>query len=301
MIRYTTIRGNPLTLKTLRAAIKADVTNHPDPDVRKAVKGWLKKAKARTAQLIAAGAYIDKKKWDKLPAKQKVVLPEPISVEWGSVKHVFMEVQNEKCAYCERKLAAETSKGGKGEHHVEHFRPKSSVKSWSAPASINFVTGGPSVTGYYWLAFNLLNYCTACTTCNSGYKHDYFPISGARGIPGSPPGGQLNTTEQPFLLYPLGKVDDDPEDVIRFRGITAFPPDRDPLLPPKDRKNAHRNRRARVVIELFALNTREELLFGRAVKLRELDKSLAIKNDPKAEKNRKADANRDIKQLLDGS
>jgi hypothetical protein len=298
MIRYSTIRGKPLTLAALQAAIRADVTEHPDEAVRKVVAGWLKKAKARTVQLRSAGAYIDLEKWKKLSAAEKAVTPKPIAIEWAAVKYLFMELQNEKCAYCERKLAARGD-GGAAEHAVEHFRPKNPVREWPAPAGIDFPTGSEAAPGYFWLAFHLLNYCTACTKCNTGLKSNYFPIGGKRCPPLTTLGKKLHAVERPFLIYPLGTHDDDPEDVIRFRGIAAFPPQQDPLLPPPQRSDVHRNRRARVTIAFFDLNGRSELLWGRAEKLRELEKSLADLK-PEAGKKRTATAQDDIRRLTDG-
>ena len=124
--------------------------------------------------------------------------------------------------YCERKLAAR-GKGGAAEHDLEHFRTKNPVKSWPAPKEIDFETGGAYEAGYYWLAFNLLNYCTSCKKCNAGFKSNYFPVAGPRLEPPDGPSASAARSEQPFLIYPLGTIDDDPEEVIRFRGLAAFP------------------------------------------------------------------------------
>jgi hypothetical protein len=299
MIRYATLPGGAtITLKTLEAAIKADATGHADPEVRAAVRDWVKKAKARTAQLLAAGAYIDDKKWQRLSAAEKAAIARPIDLDWSSVKYLFMKIQNEKCAYCERRLASRGSKGGPAEHDLEHFRPKNSIKRWPASKVIDFPTGGPDV-GYYWLAFHLLNYCTACSTCNRGFKSNHFPVAGKRLRPPSVPSSRAAAAERPLLIYPLGLADDDPEELIRFRGTAAFPPDEDPLLDPEATRDLHRNRRARVTIEFFGLNDREELRRGRAEKLRELEKSLALINNGNAAE--KKAARDDLCRLKDGS
>jgi hypothetical protein len=299
MIRYAIFPDDktPVTLKSLCARVLADATNHADPKVRKGVTGWLKRAKVRTKQLLDAGAYIDLEKWKKLPAAQRAALPKPIDVDWSSVKHVFMLIQNEKCGYCERKVAARGD-GGAKEHDLEHFRPKNPVKAWPAPKSIDFPTGAADASGYYWLAFHLLNYCTACTKCNSGFKSNYFPVAGPRLQPPKVPTKTRNRRERPFLVYPLGALDDDPEDIVRFRGIAEFPPLDDPLLPPKARADEHRSRRSRVVIAFFGLNRRDELLWGRAERLRDLEKSLQlVKSKDPAES---AWAKDDIRRLKDG-
>lgn len=297
MIRYAFIRGNPITLAALRDAIRSDATSHINLNVRNNVAGWLKKARDRTAQLVAAKAYIDQVKWKRLSGAKRAATPKPIPVEWATVKYLFMEVQNDKCAYCERKLAA-PGEGGAAEHDLEHFRTKNAVKRWPAPNEIDFPTGDSADPGYYWLAFHLLNYCTACKKCNTGLKKNYFPVGGNRGKPHVNPGQGLLSTERPFLIYPLGTEDDDPEEVIRFRGITAFPAEKDPLAPPKNRTDIHLNRRGRVVIAFFDLNGRDELLWGRAEKLRELEKALGYIN--KGTVNEVKNAKDDIKRLTSG-
>ena len=298
MIRYATLPdGTAITLKSLREAVEADATNHADAEIRKAVKNWVAKAKNRTAQLLFAKAYMDLDKWRKLNAALKAAIPKPLPVEWSSVKYLFMQIQNDKCAYCERKLAA-IGDGGAAEHDLEHFRTKNPVKKWSAPPEIDFETGEALDKGYYWLAFHLLNYCTACKKCNTGFKSNYFPVAGTRLQPPDGPSVEGLRTEKPFLIYPLGTLDEDPEEVIRFRGLAACPPALDPSLSRAEQRDLHRNRRARVVIAFFDLNKRDELLWGRAEKLRELEKSLALINSGTPEQVMHAKA--DIVRLTDG-
>ena len=52
-------------------------------------------------------------------------------------------------------------------------------------------------------------------------KSNYFPIAGQRG-PQSDDTGAL-TVEEPFLIYPIGDGDDDPEQLIRFVGFVPIP------------------------------------------------------------------------------
>ncbi len=297
MIRYAEIRKQPLTLGTLQKFLSEDardVGGHVDPDIRNAVKGWLDKADKRTAQLVAAGAYTDvtadRKKWNTLSARNKHAVPEPVLIDWATVKYLFMEIQGDKCAYCERKMAA-GGDGGSGEHDLEHFRPKNPVKKWRAPQGLGIETGEKTDQGYYWLAFHLLNYCTSCLKCNRGLKHDHFPIAGTRYPPHNLPGQRSDKSEQPDLIYPLGTHDDDPEAVIRFRGVAAYPPEGDLFLPLEERTDARRNRRAKVTIAFFKLNSRDELIEGRAKKLRELEKSMELLNsvDPDVKAHAKQD------------
>jgi uncharacterized protein (TIGR02646 family) len=71
---------------------------------------------------------------------------------WGheSVKTALMQIQNDKCCYCERRRP-HTIEGD-----VEHFRPKSH---------------------YFWLAFDFSNLFFSCKTCNSIYKKAKFPLA----------------------------------------------------------------------------------------------------------------------------
>src|SRR5262245_18163470 len=77
---------------------------------------WLKKASDRTNQFRRNGRY------------------EESSSIWSEVKPKYMELQHQKCAFCERKL--ESIDLGAIEQDVEHFRPKASVKAWKAPKDI---------------------------------------------------------------------------------------------------------------------------------------------------------------------
>jgi hypothetical protein len=309
MIRYSLIRPaspapQPLTLANLHAAILHDAANHLDAEVKKSITGWLDKARDRTKQLIDLGDYLDREKWKKLPAADRAGITEPIAVDWADVKYLYREIQHNKCAYCERKLPVAAPQlnppnrrrtTGAGEHDVEHFRPKNAVKRW--PPGKGPALGAPH-GGYYWLAFDLLNYCTVCITCNRELKGSYFPIAGVRGAAHAPL-AQLNATEQPLLIYPLGSVDDDPEDVIRFIGINAFPPCKDPFLPPQKQNDVLRNQRATTTIEFYDLNGRVDLLQGRAERIRELEKAFALCNHgtPKEQ----ADAADDVVRLRDES
>ena len=107
-----------------------------------AVASWRSRAATRTARFIAAGGYDES------------------SSIWSEIKPVFMKLQNDKCAYCERQLASADS-GGAVEHDLEHFRPKSSVVVWPDGAGVSFATGTASPAGYFWLAYHLLNYSVA--------------------------------------------------------------------------------------------------------------------------------------------
>ncbi len=145
---------------------------------------------------------------------------------WGDIKQVYIDLQHEKCAYCETKLqgAALASKV----HEVEHFRPKSSVAAWpnrkkkhwkSFPATIP--TGDASTNGYYLLAYNPFNYAIACTRCNSTLKSNHFPIRGARNVALKDPADA--GAEDALLIYPLSDLDVDPLELLTFESVLAVP------------------------------------------------------------------------------
>ncbi len=169
--------------------------------------GWLARAAERTRDFEALGEYQES------------------SSIWSEIKPVFMELQHDKCAYCERQLESEAY--GRVEHDLEHFRPKKKAKPWKATAKLQLAGVhltpsllGSADPGYHLLAYNPLNYCTACKSCNSGLKSSNFPIEGVRQ-----PGGEVPAalgTEQPLLLNPVGDFDDDAETLIRFVGVSPM-------------------------------------------------------------------------------
>src|SRR5262249_31446914 len=180
---------------------------------------------------------------------------------WGEIKAVYMQIQHNKCAYCERVL--EGPPYGLIEHDVEHFRPKSGVEAWPNAAitadrqiDYDFSTGDEWDAGYYLLAYHPLNYTTACKSCNTPLKLNYFPIAGNRGPQAENPSDLA--AEQPFLLYPIGTFDDDPEEILTFEGV----------VPKPVKMSGHRRRRAVVTIDFFELDTREELIRGRSEVIR---------------------------------
>jgi hypothetical protein len=194
---------------------------------------WLDRAADRTQAFIAAGKF------------------DETSSIWSQIKEVFIALQNNKCAYCEKDMAG--AEYGSGEYDLEHFRPKGRVQVWSGSDGI--VTGPASANGYYWLAYDLANYAVACKSCNSGLKLDRFPISGHR-ISSVMSITNLNQAEKPLLIFPIGQGDDDPRALIGFDGPSPQAKSEDP----------HKKNRARVTIEFFQLassDTREELYLGR--------------------------------------
>lgn len=194
---------------------------------------WRTKARVRADAIAAAGAFL-----------------EEASI-WGEIKPVFMALQHNKCVFCERLLGGALA--GSVEQDVEHFRPKRKVRAWPYPGrkpkiSYNFATGASWAAGYYWLAYDLENYAAACKPCNTARKANHFPILGSRGAPGADI-ATLNAAETPLLLFPHGEHGDDPAEYLHFEGILAVP------------KHAAcvQHQRARVTIDFFSLNDREEI------------------------------------------
>jgi uncharacterized protein (TIGR02646 family) len=85
---------------------------------------------------------------------------------WKDLKEALRLLSYEKCWYCE-------SIDPRSDNAVDHYRPKGNVKAAKPPHD-----------GYWWLAFNWMNYRFSCTYCNSirssggvsGGKQDYFPL-----------------------------------------------------------------------------------------------------------------------------
>ena len=205
------------------------------------VPKWRSRAKRRTTRFIKQKAYKEK------------------SSIWGEIKAVFMKLQHNKCAYCERELAAPPL--GSGEHDLEHFRPKSRIEPYPTAndrVMYRFSTRNSQANGYYWLAYNLENYAVACITCNRGLKAARFPIAGTRGAAETSV-SDLNQIELPLLLFPLL---DNPEEFITFDGA----------MPKTVFKRGIKYQRAVVTINFFGLGDtqREELFRGRFAVIREL-------------------------------
>ncbi len=183
------------------------------------------------------------------------------SASWSDIKEVFLKLQNDKCAYCERQLGEKSY--GKKEHDIEHYRPKNAVKVWPTDRireerklNYAFQTGKKTAKGYYLLAYNPLNYATACSSCNSSLKSSFFPIAGKKRVTATDDFEKLRT-EEPFLLFPVGELDNDnPEDLLTFIGTTP--------VPKAQEQDGARYWRARMTIDFFDLAVRDDLVRERS-------------------------------------
>jgi hypothetical protein len=92
-------------------------------------------------------------------------------------------------------------------------------------------------------------------------KSDYFPIAGERDFVTEDP-AQLQA-EQCYLIYPIGRIDEDPEDLITFDDILPIP-----NVSKNDAgRNAemeYRHNRADVTIAFFLLARHEHLRRARS-------------------------------------
>ena len=215
---------------------------------------WQNDAIEQTNQFRTAGHFI--KKGDMLPNNEKC------KEFWGDVKRVFITVQHDKCAFCEKSLEESLI-----EWDLEHFRPKSEVTEWKLPCAngrdltqrnfhlkprathweYQYPTGLPMSEGYYLLTYNLENYVASCKTCNSVYKRTYFPIKNGRVAGGDTIAA--HDSEGAYLIYPLGDYGENPEDFLQFEGVQA--------------KAKNGSLRGQLLIDFFDLN-RESLQFSRA-------------------------------------
>ncbi len=174
---------------------------------------------------------------------------------WSDIKEVFVGLQLGKCAYCERLVQADRQEN-KVESDVEHYRPKKKTTAWVSDTKVK--TGRSA--GYVWLAVNVGNYLLSCKTCNTTHKKNGFPIAGLVGQKRQSIVA-LNAREKPFLLYPIGDFDDDPENLIDWEGFVPIP-----KIAKSD--DAFRFHRAQVNIEFFKLDGRHDVRRGCAEQIR---------------------------------
>ncbi|MDE1164036.1 MAG: hypothetical protein PW845_01335 [Pseudomonas sp.] len=218
-----------------------------DREIQSLDANWSSKAATRTQALVAQGQY------------------QEASSIWSTVKPAYMKLQCNKCVFCERQF--EDQLYGKIEFDLEHFRPKSSVVVWPDPKrhaqlSYTFATGLAAPSGYFWLAYEPFNYAASCKVCNSMLKLNFFPIAADRGASASTL--EQLATEQPYLCYPIGNLDADPETLLTFVGTVAVPAQSEPVA----------QRRGQVIIDFFDLNreflhkdrARMLVLFGSALR-----------------------------------
>lgn len=146
-----------------------------DPDV----KEWITKAKTRLRTLRKKTTHEERAEYFRT------------ANIWSKFKPILIKYYGEKCWYSECSL-----EGSFGD--VDHFRPKNK----SVDAEGNTILED----GYWWLAYDYLNYRLSCEKSNrsfgDGGKNDIFPLK-----PGSVPAIEGNKDDIPVLLDPC--VDSD--------------------------------------------------------------------------------------------
>lgn len=110
---------------------------------------------------------------------------------WSEFKPILIRYYGEKCWYSECSL-----EGSFGD--VDHFRPKNKATDDTGNVILS--------DGYWWLAYDFLNYRLSCEKSNRSFEHggknDMFPLK-----PGTIPATQGNKNDIPVLLDPC--VDSD--------------------------------------------------------------------------------------------
>jgi hypothetical protein len=166
---------------------------------------------------------------------------------WSEIKDIYIDFQHSKCVFCEQPLE------GRITQDVEHFRPKAAVSHWEPPQDlidagivVSQPADGENELGYRFLAYHPLNYAAACKNCNSVFKKNLFPVAKARKTEAKKP--PANSSERPFLIYPIGHDADDPEELIEFIGC----------VPQPVKANGHDRFRAQVTINIFKLDDASE-------------------------------------------
>ena len=137
--------------------------------------------------------------------------------------------------------------------------------------------------GYRFLAYHPFNYAAACKPCNTVFKGNLFPIARKRAVDATDP--PAHTKERPYLIYPIGDLDDDPESLITFNGP----------VPQAARQSGHNRFRAQATIAIFKLDdpvNRKVFFEGRAKAIQFLFLNLeAIRRDDDPPLVRAAEAN----------
>ena len=155
--------------------IDLSIIKTSDPDV----VAWFSNAKLCLGELSKLATHGERKQYMK---KHNI---------WSDFKPILIRYYGEKCWYSECSL-----EGSFGD--VDHFRPKG--KSTDDKGNLILADG------YWWLAYDYLNYRLSCEKSNrsfdAGGKNDMFPLKY-----GTIPATQGNKNDIPVLLDPC--VDSD--------------------------------------------------------------------------------------------
>jgi uncharacterized protein (TIGR02646 family) len=186
----------------MRFILQDDVYDHLPPDwddlVKKA-KAFVERevTKARTSA-VTTGKSPEETEKLAFEVRHKAINSK--SSVWRKAEKALQLASHGKCWYCE-------SYQDRSDKPVDHFRPKNRVYE---------ATDHP---GYWWLAFDWMNYRYSCTYCNSrrrdieggtqGGKQDHFPI-----IP--PPPHAMSATDPIDRAKLLDPTDDNDTKLLTF-------------------------------------------------------------------------------------
>ncbi len=181
--------------------IDLSLIDENDPDV----KAWLQKAQRCLLELSQQETHAERTKYLN---KHNI---------WSEFKPILYKYYGEKCWYSECSL-----EGAYGD--VDHFRPKNKSTTEQGKTILK--------DGYWWLAYDYLNYRLSCEKSNRGFKKggkkNSFPLK-----TGTNPAGFPDKNDIPLLLDPCKEQDtdlidcdetgtiialsEDPEDIERVR------------------------------------------------------------------------------------
>jgi hypothetical protein len=217
-------------------------------------EGWLTEAELATKAIIdewetKRKTVVTKEELKKL----KLTFNEEV---WKKLRDWLLDnVFHDKCAYCETRVVRE-------DYHAEHFRPKGAVKFkvenkiHLGKAIVKDEMADDLVAreqeidhpGYFWLAYHWRNLLPSCPLCNKGGgKNNQFPVKRShlairrlqdtdiqdlddpriesltvKKIFYLQP-QDLDKREDPLLLHPYDKGENDPRKHIRFGAGIAAP------------------------------------------------------------------------------
>ena len=150
--------------------IDFSIIDKNDPEVKR----WIRKASDKLTRLSALTTHDERKSFF------------TTNSIWSEFKQILIRYFGEKCWYSECDLT-----GSFGD--VDHFRPKNRSSDENNIVILD--------DGYWWLAYDYLNYRLSCEKCNrkfgDGGKQDCFPLK-----PGTLAATAPNKDDTPLLLDP---------------------------------------------------------------------------------------------------
>lgn len=161
---------------------------------------WLKKSDELTQQLIELHEKGD------IEGRNKII--KDSAAHWGALKDWLFGLSHQKCWFSETRNVY-------NHNDVEHFRPKLEAKNQD----------GTQRDGYWWLAFDYMNY-RACGNVGNRKKGGWFPLCDGSAV--STFALQCEETEVPYLLDPIDADDvallafDEKGDAIPVPGISEW-------------------------------------------------------------------------------